>query len=266
MARVYEGERAPDASARLALERLIYRLAASIRRTRCDWTQYALAMLLVQPARLRSPCMRCSGCRHCCRSTRRLGAVSPRLVVQHRGELRHQYQLAGLRRRNHDELSHADARAHRAELRLGGDRHGGARRADPRLRAQAGRAASAISGSISRAPRSTSCCRCRSCSRSCWCPGRGADLRGLRDGALVEPVSTSSRRWPDGQPLKDKKATGHREGHDKEQTIAARARPRRRSRSSSSAPTAAASSTSTRRIRSRTRRRCRTSSRCWRSC
>ena len=59
--------------------------------------------------------------------------------VQHRRELRHQYQLAGLRRRDHDELSHADARPRRAELRVGGHRHGGARGADPRLRAQAGR-------------------------------------------------------------------------------------------------------------------------------
>ena len=46
--------------------------------------------------------------------------------------------------------------------------HGGAGRADPRLRAQGGRAASATSGSTSSARRSTSCCRCRSSSRWCW--------------------------------------------------------------------------------------------------
>ena len=59
-----------------------------------------------------------------------------RTRVQHGGELRHQHELAGLRRRDDDELSHADARAHRAELRLGGDRHGGARRVRPRLPAR----------------------------------------------------------------------------------------------------------------------------------
>ena len=48
-----------------------------------------------------------SGCRSI---RRRMAAVSPGLVVQHRDELRHQHQLAGLRRREHDELSHADAR------------------------------------------------------------------------------------------------------------------------------------------------------------
>ena len=46
-------------------------------------------------------------------------------------------------------------------------RHGRARGADPRLRAARGRRRSATSGSISRAARCTSCCRCRSCSRSC---------------------------------------------------------------------------------------------------
>ena len=55
---------------------------------------------------------------------------SPRfgVCVSFFGGLRDQHQLAGLRRRVDDELSHADARARGAELRLRGDRHGGARR------------------------------------------------------------------------------------------------------------------------------------------
>ena len=61
------------------------------------------------------------------------------LVLQHGRELRHQHELAGLRRRDHDELSHADARARGAELRVGGVRHGGPGRADPRVRAAPGR-------------------------------------------------------------------------------------------------------------------------------
>ena len=50
-----------------------------------------------------------------------LGAVEPDLGVQHRGHLHHQHELAGLRRRDHDELPHPDAGADGPELRLGGD-------------------------------------------------------------------------------------------------------------------------------------------------
>ena len=60
------------------------------------------------------------------------GCGVARFGVQHGGQLRQQYQLAGLRRRNDHELSDADGRADRAELRLGGDRHGDADRADSR--------------------------------------------------------------------------------------------------------------------------------------
>ncbi len=91
----------------------------------------------------------------------------PGLVVQHGRELRNQHELAGLRRRSDDELSHADARSRRPELPVGRERHGRARRADSRASRGARRTASATSTSISRAARSTSCCRCRSCSPSC---------------------------------------------------------------------------------------------------
>ena len=60
-----------------------------------------------------------------------------RFVVQHGRQFRHQHQLAGLRRRIDDELPDADARARRAELRVGRDRNGGARRIHPRLCPQA---------------------------------------------------------------------------------------------------------------------------------
>ena len=72
----------------------------------------------------------------------------PDLGLQHGRQLRHQHQLAGLRRRDDDELPHADARADGAELRLGRDRHGGAGRADPRASRAGTRRRSAISGSI----------------------------------------------------------------------------------------------------------------------
>ena len=100
--------------------------------------------------------------------------------------------------------------------------------------------------------RSTSCCRCRSCWRWCWC--RRAWCRPSR---RIETCNARCSR-----------RTGCRQGNARSPTQTHRrwARPRRRSPSSNSAPTAAASSTSTRRIRSRTRRRSPTFSSCWRSC
>ena len=67
------------------------------------------------------------------------GGGQPRLVVQHRDQLRDQHQLAGLRRRGDDELPDADAGADGAELLLGGDRHRRRLGADPRLRGALGR-------------------------------------------------------------------------------------------------------------------------------
>src|SRR5687767_869097 len=55
-----------------------------------------------------------------------------RPFLQYRGQLRVEYQLAKLFRRSSDELPDADARTDRAELRVGGDGHGRACRADPR--------------------------------------------------------------------------------------------------------------------------------------
>ena len=61
-----------------------------------------------------------------------------RLVVQHRGQLRHQHQLAGLRRRADDELPDPDAGPGGAELPVRRHRHRRRHRADPRLRAPFG--------------------------------------------------------------------------------------------------------------------------------
>ena len=72
-----------------------------------------------------------------------------------------------------------------SELPLGGDRHRARRRADPRLRARLGARRSAISGSISPAARSTSCCRSASCLR-CSSSGRACRRRSA-------PMSTRRR-------------------------------------------------------------------------
>ena len=62
--------------------------------------------------------------------------------LQHRRQLRHQHQLAGLRPRDSGQLSLADARPGARELRLGGSRHRGRRgvhpRAHPALQPRAG--------------------------------------------------------------------------------------------------------------------------------
>ena len=68
------------------------------------------------------------------------------LGVQHGRQLCHEHQLAGLRRRNDDELSVADARTDGAELCLGRVGHGGARGADPRIGATHRAQPSATSG------------------------------------------------------------------------------------------------------------------------
>ena len=131
---------------------------------------------------------------HAAAEPARAGGRVAGLLVQHRGELRHEHELAGLWRRDDDELSHADAGPHRPELRLGGGGHGdrwprssgASRAARPRR--------SAISGSISPGRRSTSCCRCRSSWRWCWSPRawcrRSARMPRSRSSS---PASTTSR-------------------------------------------------------------------------
>ena len=57
------------------------------------------------------------------------GAAGP--VVQHRGQLRHQHELAELRRRDDDEPPHPDGGPGGAELRVGRRRPGRRRRPDP---------------------------------------------------------------------------------------------------------------------------------------
>ena len=74
-------------------------------------------------------------------------------LVQHRGQLRDQHELAELRRREHDELPHADGGAGGAELRVGRGRHLRGGRPHPRPGPPAIRRPSATSGS-------TSCAAC----------------------------------------------------------------------------------------------------------
>ena len=124
MARIYEGRPAGLNRIGARFEDLLYRLCGVDPAKDMRWTEYALAMLLfnllgavavyglqrlqaylpLNPAGTR--------CGH------------PGFVFQYGGELRHQHQLARLRGRDDHELSHPDARAHRAELPLRRDRYG----------------------------------------------------------------------------------------------------------------------------------------------
>ena len=96
--------------------------------------------------------------------SRRASAPSRRIWRSTRPrQLRHQYQLAELRRRDDDELPVADAGPGDAEFRLGGRGHGGAGGLDSRLGAPFGQDDRQLLGRSDAQRRSTSCCRCRSC-------------------------------------------------------------------------------------------------------
>ena len=162
----------------------------------------------------------------------RLGPVGRHL--QHDVVVRHQHELAVLRRRDDDLLLLADGRPRRPELPLGRRRHGRPDRRHPR----------------DRQPRQP---------RPRQLLGRPHPLAALHPAAALDPRRALPRlpgRRPDARRLPRRHDARRRRSRGSRS-----APPRRRWRSSSSAPTAAASSTSTRRCRSRTRRRSRTSSR-----
>ena len=93
-------------------------------------------------------------------------AVSPDSSFNTAVSFATQHELAGLRRRGDDELSHADARARGAELPVRGSGMAVLVALIRGFVRRQARARSATSTSTSRAARSTSCCRCRCCSRS----------------------------------------------------------------------------------------------------
>ena len=159
MARVFEGERTFLTPVFRPVEILLYRVAGVDETKEQHWLTYTIAALLFNAvgfvARLCDPA---AAGGPAAQSGRPVGR-SRRSDLQHRRQLRHQHQLAELRRREHDELPEPDARADDPELRVGGHRYRAGHRAHSRLRARFDARPSAISGSISPAARSTSCCR-----------------------------------------------------------------------------------------------------------
>ncbi len=163
----------------------------------------------------------------------RLRPLEPQL--QHRLLLRHQHQLAVLRRRDDALLLRPDGRADGAELRLGRGRDRRARRRDPRLRRSLGSGArQLLVRPRSDQPLRPAADRLRR-GAGPRLPGRDPDPRRLDD--LQHDRRRARRPWRS-------------------------ARSPRRRRSRSWGPTAAASSTSTAPTRSRTR----AASPTWSSC
>ena len=125
MARVYEGKPCGLDRALGWLERGIYRVAGIDPQRGNELAQVHRRGAAVQRRRIPGRLCAAAIAGPCCRSIRKsLPANTPDSGVQHRGQLRHEHQLAELRRRDDDELSLADARADGAELRLGRVRHG----------------------------------------------------------------------------------------------------------------------------------------------
>ncbi len=213
MARVYEGRRLILDRALGWLERLIYRAGGIRPSEEMGWKGYALAMLafnflsllavyFLQRAQA-GPAAEPAG------HGGRLG----RLVVQHRGELRHEHELAGLRRRDHDELPDPDARPDGAELRLRGVRDGDPGRADPRLRAPLGRDHRQLLGRSDPDDALHPAAAVRDPGAGPRVPGGGADVRRVSqgDGGPAERVRRAGGR-------QGRQARSRREGaaHDQE--------------------------------------------------
>ena len=155
-------------------------------------------------------------------------------LAQHRRELRHEHELAVLRRRVDDVVLHADGRARGAAVRLGRRRDGRARRRHPRDRAPLVRHARQLLG------------------------------RPLPVARLHLPAALADPRLRPPHAGRSADVRGHRQrAHARGSDAADRARAGRAacSRSSSSGRTAAASTTRTPPSRSRTRTGSRTSSR-----
>ena len=191
-ARLQRRAHVPFAGAAAGRGSALLRLGGVDEKREQHWLTYTVAMLLFHVGGFSSStaCMRLQGVLPFNPAGHVGGRAGPRL--QHGGQLHHQHQLAELRRRKHDVLSRADARPDAPELPVGGHRHRARGRADPRLCARLGARRSAISGSISRAARSTCCCRSASSTRCSW-SGRACRRRSA-------PMSTRRRSKAPSRP------------------------------------------------------------------
>ena len=132
MAKVWRGGKAPGDRVFAPVERGIYRLCGIDPESEQRWTTLHVLAARVQRdlapvrVRVRAPAVAPAV------QPRPPRGGAPRPRVEHRRQLRHQHELAELRRRVDDEPPHADGRARGAELRVGRRRPRGDGRADPR--------------------------------------------------------------------------------------------------------------------------------------
>ena len=144
---------ADDAEPRYALRwrggaRASIACAASAADDDMGWKRYALAMLLFNVLGVVAVYRAAACAAVVAAESAALRCGVARFGDEHRDQLRHQHQLAGLRRRVDDELPDPDAGPGGAELPFRGDRHRGAGGGGARLRAVRSAASGwAISGS-----------------------------------------------------------------------------------------------------------------------
>ena len=136
MARVFNREKTFLDPVLRPIERLLYRLTGVDENHEMRWTEYAFAMLLFSVVSMLLLYL-IQRVQASCRSIRRSWQRSrPTLGVEHGGFVHHEYQLAGLFGRDHDELPHPDGRAGVSQLCFGGDRHRAGHRVYSRHRAR----------------------------------------------------------------------------------------------------------------------------------
>ncbi len=141
MARVFNREKTFLDPVLRPIEKLVYRLTGVDETHEMRWTEYTIAMLLfsgasmavlylIERVQLWLPF-----------NPQKFANVPPALAWGHRRFVHDEHQLAGLRRRIHDELFHADGRLGLPQLRFSRRGHRARHRGDPRHRPQGNRQA-----------------------------------------------------------------------------------------------------------------------------
>ena len=139
MTRVFAGERTFLWPVLRPVERAVYWCCGVDENEEQHWLTYAIGDAAVQRRRLYYAVRACSGCNGICRSIHRARpGSSPILAFNTSVSFVTNTNWQAYVRRDHDGLSGADGRAHRAQFRLGGDRHCHGIGADPRVCAARG--------------------------------------------------------------------------------------------------------------------------------
>ncbi len=136
MTRVFNRERTWLDPVLRPIERLIYRVTGVDEAHEMRWTEYAVAMLLFSVVSMLRAVSDAARAAVAAVESAGLRGRSAGSRVQHRRLVHDEHELAGLQRRDDDELSHADGRPRVPQLRVGGDRHRAGDRVHPRHRAE----------------------------------------------------------------------------------------------------------------------------------